>query len=372
MLTMERLVHDMVEKGASDIHLTIGVPPQLRVDGLMTPVEGAERLTPDMCHQLIYSVLTDEQKRRFEEELELDLSFGVKDVGRIRMNVFRQRGTVGAALRGIPNEIPSFDQLGLPLIVKKIADFPAGLVLVTGPTGSGKSTTLASIIDYVNTNKRLHIITVEDPIEFLHRHKSCIVVQREVGADTRSFAQSLKHMLRQDPDVILVGEMRDLETISAAITIAETGHLVFATLHTTDAIQSVNRIIDVFAPEQQQQIKAQLSFVLKSTFSQTLIPHASGKGRILACEILISTPAISNLIREGKIHQAYTIMQVSKQFGMQTMNSSLAELYKRGVITYDDALNHTQDPESLKKIIGGGPAAAAQPTMRAVGGYGGH
>jgi twitching motility protein PilT len=368
MLTMEALVHEMVEKGASDIHLVIGAPPQLRIDGVMTPVEGTERLTPDTCHQLIYSVLTDEQKRRFEEESELDLSFGVKDVGRIRMNVFRQRGTVGAALRGIPNEIPSFDQLGLPPVVKKIAEFPVGLVLVTGPTGTGKSTTLASIIDYINTNRKAHIITVEDPIEFLHRHKNCIVIQREVGADTKSFAQALKHMLRQDPDVILVGEMRDLETITAALTIAETGHLVFATLHTPDAIQSVNRIVDVYPAHQQQQVRAQLSFVLKSILSQTLIPHASGRGRVVACEVLISTPAIANLIRDGKIHQAYTIMQAGKQFGMQTMNSALADLYRRGMITYDDAMIHSQDPESLKKMLGPGPGQA---TMRMAAGYGG-
>ncbi|HAW49408.1 TPA: type IV pili twitching motility protein PilT [bacterium] len=364
-LTMEFLVHEMVERGASDIHLVIGAPPQLRIDGIMTPIEGTERLMPDACQQLIYSVLTDEQKRRFEEEQELDISFGVKDVGRIRMNVFRQRGTIGAALRGIPNEIPGFEQLGLPPIVKKIADIPVGLVLVTGPTGTGKSTTLASMIDYINTSKKLHLITVEDPIEFLHRHKSCIVVQREVGSDTKSFAQALKHMLRQDPDVILVGEMRDLETISAALTIAETGHLVFATLHTPDAIQSVNRIIDVYPAHQQQQVRAQLSFVLKATVSQTLIPHASGRGRVVACEILISTPAIANLIRDGKIHQAYTIMQAGKQFGMQTMNSALTELYRRGMITYENAMIHSQDPESLKKMLTGGVTYEAR-----VGGYG--
>lgn len=368
MFTMEFLVHEMVERGASDIHLVIGAPPQLRIDGMVAPIEGTERLMPDACQQLIYSVLTDEQKRRFEDEQELDISFGVKDVGRIRMNVFRQRGTIGAALRGIPNEIPSFDQLGVPPIVKKIAEFPVGLVLVTGPTGTGKSTTLAAMIDYLNTNKKAHIITVEDPIEFLHRHKSCLVVQREVGADTKSFAAALKHMLRQDPDIILVGEMRDLETISAALTIAETGHLVFATLHTPDAIQSVNRIIDVFPAHQQQQVRAQLSFVLKATISQTLIPHASGRGRVVSCEILISTPAIANLIRDGKIHQAYTIMQAGKAFGMQTMNNALADLYRRGMITYENAMIHSQDPEGLKKMLTGGTTSPAQTMLRA-GGY---
>lgn len=352
MYSMESLVHLMVERDASDIHLVIGAKPQLRIDGVMTPVEDCERLTPDTCQQLIYSVLTDDHKRRFEEFNELDLSFGVKDVGRIRMNVFRQRGTVGAALRGIPNEVPSFEKLSLASVVKDIAELPAGLVLVTGPTGCGKSTSLAAIIDYINTNRKEHIITVEDPIEFLHRHKNSLVCQREVGSDTKSFANALKYMLRQDPDVILVGEMRDLETISAALTIAETGHLVFATLHTPDAIQSVNRIIDVFPAHQQQQVRAQLSFVLQAIFSQVLIPHAMGKGRVLGSEILIATPAIRNLIRDGKVHQAYTVMQAGKQFGMQTMNMSIIDLYNRGMITYEDALNYSPDQESLKQLLG--------------------
>lgn len=352
MYSMESLVHLMVERDASDIHLVIGAKPQLRIDGVMSPVEDGDKLNPDTCQQLIYSVLTDDHKRRFEEFNELDLSFGIKDVGRIRMNVFRQRGTVGAALRSIPNEIPTFEKLALPSIVKDIAELPAGLVLVTGPTGCGKSTSLAAVIDYINSNRKEHIITVEDPIEFLHRHKNSLVCQREVGSDTKTFADALKYMLRQDPDIILVGEMRDLETISAALTIAETGHLVFATLHTADAIQSVNRIIDVFPAHQQQQVRAQLSFILQAIFSQVLIPHSMGKGRVLACEIMIATPAIRNLIRDGKVHQAYTVIQSGKQFGMQTMNMSIIDLYNRGMITYEDALNYSSDQEALKQLLG--------------------
>jgi twitching motility protein PilT len=352
MATMEQLVHMMVEKGASDIHLVIGAPPQLRIDGVLQPTDDMEKLTPETCQQLIYSILTDDHKRRFEETHELDLSFGVKDVGRVRMNVFRQRGTIGAALRCIPNEVPSFEKLGLPPIVKDVAELPAGLVLVTGPTGSGKSTTLASIIDYINSTRREHIITIEDPIEFLHRHKKSIVAQREVGSDTKSFATALKYILRQDPDVILVGEMRDLETISAALTIAETGHLVFATLHTPDAAQSINRIVDVFPAHQQTQVRAQLSFVIQAIFSQLLLPKATGRGRVLACEVLIATPAIRNLIREGKVHQVYTIMQAGRQYGMQTMNMALADLYNRGLITYEDAITYSTDPEGLKQMLG--------------------
>jgi twitching motility protein PilT len=311
-----------------------------------------EKLTPETCQQLIYSILTDDHKRRFEETHELDLSFGVKDVGRVRMNVFRQRGTIGAALRCIPNEVPPFEKLGLPPIIKDVAELPAGLVLVTGPTGSGKSTTLASVIDYINSTRREHIITVEDPIEFLHRHKKSIVAQREVGSDTKSFATALKYILRQDPDVILVGEMRDLETISAALTIAETGHLVFATLHTPDAAQSINRIVDVFPAHQQTQVRAQLSFVIQAIFSQLLLPKATGRGRVLASEVLIATPAVRNLIREGKIHQVYTIMQAGRQYGMQTMNMALADLYNRGLITYEDAITYSTDPEGLKQMLG--------------------
>ncbi len=352
MVSIETLVHMMVERGASDIHLIIGAPPQLRIDGEITPIEELEKLNPETCQLLIYSVLTDDHKRRFEEAKELDLSFGVKDVGRIRMNVFRQRGTIGAALRAIPNEIPTFEKIGIPPIVKDVAELSAGLVLITGPTGSGKSTTLASILDYINTNRKEHIITVEDPIEFLHRHKNSIVAQREIGSDTNTFPDALKYMLRQDPDIILVGEMRDLETVSAALLIAETGHLVFSTLHTSDAAQSINRIVDIFPGHQQQQVRTQLSFVIQSIFSQILIPHAMGKGRVLACEVLMATPALRNLIREGKIHQMPTIMQAGKQYGMQTMNMALVDLYSKGLITYEDAMHYAPDAEGLKQLMG--------------------
>ncbi|MDI6703748.1 MAG: PilT/PilU family type 4a pilus ATPase [bacterium] len=350
MPSMEALIHVMVERNASDIHILAGSPPQLRIDGVLQPLK-MDKLMPNTCQELIYSVLTEDQKRRFEELGELDLSFGVKDVGRIRMNVFRQRGTIGAALRNIPNEVGNFEELGLPEAINYAANLPQGLVLVTGPTGCGKSTTLASVIKYINEHRSAHIITVEDPIEYLHRHKNCIVAQREVGTDTKSFKNALRYILRQDPDVIMIGEMRDLETISATLTIAETGHLCLATLHTPDAIQTINRIIDVFPPHQQQQVKAQLSLVLQAVFCQMLLPHASGKGRVLACEVLIVTPGIRNLIREGKIHQAYTLIQAGKQFGMQTMNMSLASRCNRGEITRDVALSHSPDPENLKELL---------------------
>lgn len=339
-----------MERNASDIHLLAGSPPQLRIDGVLQPLK-MERLMPSTCQELIYSVLTEDQKRRFEELGELDLSFGVKDVGRIRMNVFRQRGTVGAALRNIPNKVGDFAELGLPEAINYAANLPQGLVLITGPTGCGKSTTLASVIEYINEHRSGHIITIEDPIEYLHKHKNCIVAQREVGTDTRSFAGALRYILRQDPDVILVGEMRDLETISATLTISETGHLCFATLHTPDTVQSINRIIDVFPPHQQQQVRAQLSLVLQAVFCQMLLPCASGNGRALVSEVLIVTSGVRNLIREGKVHQAYTLIQAGKQFGMQTMNMSLAALCNRGEITREIALNHSPDPENLKELL---------------------
>jgi twitching motility protein PilT len=309
------------------------------------------KLTPEMCQKLIYSVLTDKQKEKFEATNELDLSFGVKDIGRIRMNVFRQRGSVAAALRAIPTTPPSFEDLGLPKIVYQIVNLPKGLVLVTGPTGAGKTTTLASIINYINENRNAHIITIEDPIEYVFHHKNCIINQREVGTDTESFATALKYILREDPDIILIGEMRDLETISAALNIAETGHLVFATLHTTDAVSTVNRIVDVFPPHQQQQVRVQLSFVLQAVLSQQLLLHASGKGRVLACEVLVATPAVRNLIREGKPEQIYTHLQTGAKYGMQTMNQSLFELYQRRLITHDEAISSSTDPEELKKLI---------------------
>ncbi|MCX7956780.1 MAG: type IV pilus twitching motility protein PilT [Endomicrobia bacterium] len=349
-LTMESLLFLMHEKKASDLHITAGLPPMLRIDGNLVSTQYG-KLTPDMCQKLVYSVLTDRQKEKFETMNELDISFGIKDLGRIRMNVFRQRGAIAAALRAIPTVAPSFEELRLPKIVSQLVDLPRGLVLVTGPTGSGKTTTLASMISYINEHRNSHIITIEDPIEYVFHHKNCIINQREVGSDTESFAIALKYVLREDPDIILVGEMRDLETISAALTIAETGHLVFATLHTTDAVSSVNRIVDVFPPHQQQQVRVQLSFVLQAVLSQQLLLHCSGKGRVLACEVLIATPAIRNLIREGKPEQIFTLMQTGAKFGMQTMNQSLADLYFRRLITLEEALLSSSDTEELKKIL---------------------
>jgi len=348
---LNELVYLMSEKNASDLHLIVGTSPQFRIDGVLTSLSYEEKLLPDTCKDLVYSVLTEDQKQIFEKNGELDLSFGVKGVGRIRMNVFRQRGSVGAALRNIPSQTKTFEELSLPEVVNKIVQYPSGLVLVTGSTGSGKSTTLASMIDYINERKQCNIITIEDPIEFLHRHKSSIVSQREVRFDTKSYATALKYILRQDPDVILIGEMRDLETISAALIVAETGHLVFATLHTSDAIQSINRIIDVFPSHQQQQIRTQLSFVLKAVICQQLLLGANGRGRILACEVLIATPAIRNIIRDNKIQQAYTTMQGGRSLGMQTMNMSLYELAISRKITEEEALNHTTEPGDLRKML---------------------
>jgi twitching motility protein PilT len=320
------------------------------VDGNLHPLK-VPPLNPTDCKRLCYSILTDSQKSRFEQENELDLSFGIKGVGRVRMNVFRQRGSVGAALRSIQSSFMTFEELGLPEVVYDVLKTPKGLVLVTGPTGSGKSTTLASMIDFLNTNRTGHIITVEDPIEFIHQHKKCIVNQREIGQDTAGFTNALKYVLRQDPDIILVGEIRDLETIQAALTIAETGHLVFATLHTNDAVSSINRIIDVFPAHQQPQVRNQLSFVMRSVISQILLPHVSGAGRVLACEILINTPAIKNLIREGKAEQIPMLMQTGGKFGMQTMNQCLAELSTRGKVSRKEAVEYSLEPDELDKLI---------------------
>jgi twitching motility protein PilT len=347
---MQDLLMQMSEKKASDMHITAGLPPMLRIDGEVVQTQ-FEKLTPDVCQRLIYSLLTDSQKEKFEATSELDLSFGIKGVGRVRMNVFRQRGSVGAALRSIPQRILSFEELHLPPVIFDIMKMQKGLVLVTGATGSGKSTTLASMIDYLNEHRTSHILTIEDPIEYVHLHKQSIVNQREIGTDTSTFPIALKYVLRQDPDVVLVGEMRDLETISAALTIAETGHLVFATLHTTDAASSINRIIDVFPPHQQAQIRAQVSFVLQAVFAQQLIPQASGTGRVLACEVMIVNSAIRNLIRDMKVEQIYLAMQTGGKYGMQTMNQSLYDLYNKREITYQTAIDNSPDPEDLKRIL---------------------
>lgn len=352
MINIDTLLRVMFEKGSSDLHITVGIPPMLRIDGEMVVTE-FEKLRPDDCQHIIYSILTDEQKERFERENELDISFGVEGIGRVRMNVFKQRGAVAAALRNIPMNILSFDELGLPPVVSDIVKIPKGLILVTGPTGSGKSTTLASMIDWINSHEAGHIITIEDPIEYIHTHKNCIVNQREVGTDTSTFATALKYVLRQDPDVILVGEMRDLETISAALTIAETGHLVFGTLHTPDAVQAINRIIDVFPAHQQQQVRAQISFVLQAVISQQLLPKAYSTGRAMAIEILLSNAAVKNLIREEKVHQIYSVMQTGQETGMKTMNASLVELYQKQLVSYNEIFARSTDPKDLQRMLQG-------------------
>lgn len=363
-INLHQLLRAMFEKGASDMHITTGSPPLLRIDGSIVPLK-LPPLSPVETKQLCYSVLTEEQKIHFERHKELDLSFGVKSLSRFRANIFMQRGAVSGAFRSIPFKILSFEELGLPPAVAELARRPRGLVLVTGPTGSGKSTTLASIIDKINSEERLHIMTVEDPIEYLHPHKRCIVNQREIGSDTATFKDALKYVLRQDPDVVLVGEMRDIETIEAALTIAETGHLVFATLHTNSAVQSINRIIDVFPPHQQPQIRAQVSFVLEGVLSQLLIPRAGGPGRVLSMEIMIPNPAIRNLIREDKLHQVYSQMQVGQtQHGMQTMNQSLFSLYARRLITLEEAMGRSSDQDELRTMIEGKTAGGPQQAAR--------
>jgi len=360
--TMHDLLTIMIERGASDLHITTGTPPQIRLHGKLAPLTQFERLTPQDTQRLAYSVLNEGQKQKFEEDNELDLSFGLQGLARFRCNVYRQRGAVAAAIRVIPIKIRSFDELGLPPIVEQLADRPKGLILVTGPTGSGKSTTLAAMVDKINNERSEHIMTIEDPIEFVHLHKKCLVNQREVFSDTQSFKSALKYILRQDPDVVLVGEMRDLETIAAALTIAETGHLTLGTLHTNSCAQTINRIIDVFPDTQQSQVRAQLSLVLEGVLSQQLIPTADGRGRVMALEIMVTTPAIRNLIREEKIHQIYSAMQAGQKFGMQTMNQSLIELVQKRQISREEALNRTMLPEELSQLavgLSGGPAAAS-------------
>lgn len=350
MLNMTDLLTLMKKKDASDLHLTVGSPPVLRVDGSVQPLP-FEPLNAETSQNLVYSILTEAQRKAFESKNELDLAIWVKGIGRLRVNVFRQKGAVAAVLRAIPERFLTFEELGLPSVASQIVKLPKGLVLVTGPTGSGKSTTLASMINQVNESRACHIITVEDPIEFVHTHKRAIVNQREVGADTQGFGNALKYVLRQDPDVILVGEMRDLETIQAALTLAETGHLVFATLHTNDCPSSINRMIDVFPPHQQEQVRTQVSFVLQAVMSQTLIPKAQGSGRAMACEILVVTPAVRNLIREGKTEQIYLNMQTGGKHGMQTMNTALAQLVNQRVITKSEALERSMNTEELERLI---------------------
>ncbi|HEX8845918.1 MAG TPA: type IV pilus twitching motility protein PilT [Pyrinomonadaceae bacterium] len=351
-ITLSELLKKLAEFGGSDLHITTNTPPQIRVDGHLRPLEGYKVLTSADTKQLAYSVLTDAQKHRFEENLELDFSFGVKGLSRFRANIFNQRGAVGAVFRAIPYEIKPFEALGLPPIVKELCNKPRGLILVTGPTGSGKSTTLAAMIDKINNDRHEHILTIEDPIEFLHNHKSCLVNQREVNADTKGFAEALRTALRQDPDVVLVGEMRDLETIESALRIAETGHLTFATLHTNSAASTINRIIDVFPSEQQAQVRAQLSLVLEGILCQALLPKADGQGRAMALEILVPNAAIRNLIREDKVHQIYSMMQTGQdKFGMQTFNQSLATLYHRRLINLETAMQRSSNTDELRELI---------------------
>jgi twitching motility protein PilT len=351
MANLHQLLKILVENDGSDLHITTNTAPQIRVDGKLTPLDFPP-LNQIETKQLCYSVLTDAQKHKFEEENELDLSFGVKGLSRFRGNVFVQRGAVAGVFRVIPYRVLTFEELGLPPIVSELAAKSRGLILVTGPTGSGKSTTLASIIDYININRREHIVTIEDPIEYLHPHKGCLINQREVGADTKGFKNALKYVLRQDPDVVLVGELRDLETIEAALTLSETGHLCLATLHTNSCVQTINRVVDVFPPYQQTQIRAQLSFVLEGVISQSLIPRMNSRGRALSLEIMVPNAAIRNLIREDKVHQIYSQMQVGQEkFGMQTMNQSLLSLYQKRLISLEEALGRSLDPEELKQMI---------------------
>jgi twitching motility protein PilT len=352
---LRALLEEMIEREASDLHITAGERPKLRIDGDITDSSVQEVLTPKDTLQLAYSVLTENQKKRFETEDELDFSFGIQNLARFRGNVFKQRGCVAVVIRMIPFNVRTFQDLGLPPVVAKLAEKPRGLILVTGPTGSGKSTTLAAVIDKINKERKGHITTVEDPIEFIHRHQSCIVNQREVGTDTKSFGSALKYALREDPDVILVGEMRDLETIAAALTIAETGHLALATLHTNSAAESINRIIDVFPSSQQSQVRAQLAFVLEGVLTQTLLQKASGRGRAMAAEIMVATPAIRALIRDDKVHQIYSAMQAGKKHGMQTMNDALYQLYMSREVTSDECLRVSPEPNEFLRAIGEKP-----------------
>ncbi len=351
-LNLRVLLEEMIQKRASDLHVTVGERPKLRIDGELVNASVDRQLTPKDTMHLAYSILTESQKKRFETEDELDFSFGIQSLSRFRGNCFKQRGCVALAIRQIPYQIKSIEALGLPPILNKLAERPRGLVLVTGPTGSGKSTTLAAMVDKINRERRGHIVTVEDPIEFIHQHGRCIVNQREVGADTLTFSAALKYALRQDPDVILVGEMRDLETVSAALTIAETGHLVLATLHTNSAAETINRIIDTFPSHQQSQVRAQLAFVLEGVVTQTLLPRARGKGRVVAVEVMVCTPAIRALIRDEKIHQIYTLLQAGKKHGMQTMNDALQLLYMQGEVTLEEAIRRSGDPGELLRAVG--------------------
>ncbi len=362
--SLSELLKRMVDSGGSDLHITTNSPPRIRLHGELKPCEDLPALGPADTKQLAYSILTDAQKHRFEENLELDFSFGIKNIARFRGNLFNQRGAVAGVFRVIPFEIKSFEQLGLAQVVRKLCEKPRGLILVTGPTGSGKSTTLATMLNMINETRHEHMITIEDPIEFIHPHKKCLVNQREVHSDTHSFGNSLRAALREDPDVVLIGEMRDLETIESALRIAETGHLTFGTLHTNSASSTINRIIDVFPSHQQSQIRAQLSLVLEGIMCQALLPRADGKGRAMAMEILVPNPAIRNLVREDKVHMIYSAMQSGQdKFGMQTFNQSLYSLYTQRLINLETALARSSNVDELQDMISRGPQAAAHRPM---------
>jgi twitching motility protein PilT len=367
LATLPELLKTLVDHDGSDLHLTTNTPPQIRVHGKLQTLD-LPPLGPADTKALAYSVLTDSQKKRFEESLELDFSFGIRGLARFRCNVFNQRGAAAAVYRVIPEQIKAFHELGLPQVISTLADRPRGLVLVTGPTGSGKSTTLAAMIDKINTERREHILTIEDPIEYIHPHKGCLVNQREVHSDTHGFAAALRAALREDPDIVLIGELRDLETIESALRIAETGHLTFATLHTNSAAQTINRIIDVFPAHQQGQIRTQLSLVLEGIVCQALLPRADGTGRVVALEIMIPTPAIRNLIRDDKVHQIYSTMQTGQEkFGMQTMNQSLATLYQKRLITLDTAMSASSLRDELEQMIQRGVGVVAGAGMQRPG-----
>ncbi len=355
------VLHRMVETRASDVHLTPGFPPAIRDKGRIQPLDGYPVLNSQQTREVVYGILNDDQRKRFENEQQLDFAYAIPGVARFRVNCYFQRGAVSAAFRLVPQEIPALDSLAVPPVLRELTQKPRGFVLVTGPTGSGKSTTLAAMIDVINSEREDHILTIEDPIEFLHRHKRSIVNQREIGSDAPDFARGLRAALRQDPDVILVGEMRDLETVSTALTAAETGHLVFATLHTQSTAHTVDRIIDVFPPEQQGQVRTQLSIALQGIVTQQLLPTADGRGRVVATEVLIPTPAIRNLIREGKTHQIYAALQTSGGVGMQTMDADLARLVRTGKVTRSLAEQRASVQEELSRLLGGAPAVSAQP-----------
>ncbi len=351
MVSIEELLNVMLQRGGSDLHISASSPPKIRIDGKLVNTEYGV-LTSEMTQKLVYSILSSEQIAKFEKTLELDFAFSVRNIGRFRTNVFMQRGSVAAVMRMIPTTVKSFDDLGLPTkVCQNLCQIPKGLVLVTGATGSGKSTSLAALVDHINQSRNCHVVTIEDPIEFVHSNKNSLFNQREIGSDTHNFGAALRSVLRQDPDVILIGEMRDAETIESALTLAETGHLTFATLHTSDAVQTINRIVDVFPAHQQAQIRTQLSFSLQAVFCQQLLPRSGGKGRVLACEVLIANTAVRSLIRDDKAHQINSIIQTGAKLGMKTMNQCLYDLYSANLVSYDDALARSNDTEDLKRMF---------------------